>query len=64
MNLLSKRLTALLLVITIVLSMIPGVLAAPAANDITTTPTGYTSAADVAYVTKNGYITNWYRKYC
>ena len=50
---------SLVLVVCLVLSMFSGVVAAPSATLIVTTPSGYTSAAAVNYKTVNGYLTNW-----
>ena len=50
---------SLVLVVCLVLSMFSGVVAAPSATWIVTTPSGYTSASEVNYKTVNGYLTNW-----
>ena len=52
-----KRMSAGLLALFIVISLLP--LSGSAASKITTTPTGYTSASDVKYVTSGKYIANW-----
>lgn len=52
-----KRISASLLALLIVFCLIP--LSGEAAGKITTTPTGYTSAADVNYVTNGKYVANW-----
>ena len=55
----NRCLLSLVLVVCLVLSMFSGVVAAPSATLIVTTPSGYTSAAAVNYKTVNGYLTNW-----
>ena len=50
---------SLVLVVCLVFSMFSGVVAAPSATWIVTTPSGYTSASEVNYKTVNGYLTNW-----
>ena len=57
MNSILKRMSAVLLALMIVLSLIP-VINVTAAN-ITTTATGYDSADDVVYVKNGNYIANW-----
>ena len=54
-----RPLLALVLVLCLVLSMFSGVIAAPSATLIVTTPSGYTSASQVNYQLVDGYITNW-----
>lgn len=54
---LSKRISAGLLALLILFCLIP--LRGEAAGKITTTPTGYTSAADVNYVKDGKYVANW-----
>ena len=58
MKLLKKWICGVLM-LCMVISMVPAVSAAPAAEVIITTPTGYTSAQDVVYTKVNGYIVNW-----
>lgn len=55
----SNRLLCTLLVLCMLLTMVPGVFAAPSATDIVTTPSGYTGAEDVVYKTAGDYVLNW-----
>ena len=59
MNKLYKSWIAILLVAVLLVPMIPAVGAAPAAQDIVTTPTGYKTAQDVVYKSVGGYTVNW-----
>ena len=60
MKSLVKRVSVGLLALFIVTSLLPAsILATPASNKITTTPTGYTSAADVDYLKSGNIIANW-----
>ena len=52
-----KRISAGLLALFIVVSLLP--MSISAAHTIVTTPTGYTSAADVNYVKDGKYVANW-----
>jgi len=52
-----KRMSAALLAIMIVISLLP--ISGSAANKVTTTPTGYTKASDVDYVKQGKYVVNW-----
>ena len=59
-----KRISATLLVLFLVVSLLPGsVTAAPSSTKVTTTPTGYDEASDVVYVKSNvsgkQVIANW-----
>ena len=60
MKTMTKRISVLLLVICMIASLVLPAAAAeqPSATEIITTPTGYTSAADVTYP-DSGYIANW-----
>lgn len=55
----TKRLLPFLLALLLVVSIVLPANAAPASQKIITTPTGYTKAEDVDYVTFNGIIANW-----
>ena len=57
MKTLFKRMSAGLLALFVVISLLP--ISISAAHSIVTTPTGYTSASDVHYVTSGKYIANW-----
>ena len=52
-----KRISTAFLAFLLIFCLIP--FSGDAAGRITTTPTGYTSAADVNYVTDGKYIANW-----
>ena len=54
-----RGLLAILLVISLLISLCPAVFAAPSATVIVTPATGYDSADDVVYKTENGYLVNW-----
>jgi len=55
-----SRTLSLLLVVAMLLTMLTGLsMTTSAASDITTPPTGYDDASDVAYKTYNGYTANW-----
>ena len=51
-----KRISACLLALMIVISLLP---ASASAAKISTTATGYTKASDVKYVTSGSYVLNW-----
>ena len=55
----TRCLVSLFLAFCLILSLFTGVLAAPSATLIVTTPSGYDSASEVVYRTVDGYITNW-----
>ena len=56
----TKRMMALVLMLSLLLTLVVPVAAAPSATNIVTTPTDYTSAEDVVYVTStDGFIANW-----
>ena len=58
MNPILKRISAWVLVLMLVVAALP--VSISAAETITTTPTGYTKASDVKYVTGNkGWVYNW-----
>ena len=54
-----NRLVSFFLALSLILSLVTVVSAAPSATDVVTPPTGYTSASDVQYKTEDGYIVNW-----
>ena len=59
MDRLSRKLISFILVICLLFILLMPVGAAPSAVEIVTTPSGYTTAADVVYVTEGDIVLNW-----
>ena len=59
MDRLSRKLISFILVICLLFTLLMPVGAVPSAVEIVTTPSGYTTAADVVYVTEGDIVLNW-----
>ena len=59
MDRLSRKLISFILVLCLLFTLLMPVGAVPSAVEIVTTPSGYTTAADVVYVTEGDIVLNW-----